>query len=828
MKRYNILPYQWEFDSFMNSKKLIGQAIAEATEQHRQGRLQESAALCSTVLQLEPGNSAALHLLGIIAHGIGDNEKALDLISRAIEVDPANPDYFYDCAKACLDLGLKGAALDCLRKTVELKPDHVEAGQRLLALVEPPNAVDTVSSAGAVRKRMQPGEIQDGIHRAISFHQSNQLEKAESIYREVLESQPDNADALHLLGLIHHQRGDNEMAVELMEKAVKIAPNAPGPYSNLGNALQDIGKVDEAIRCYRRAIALDPKSIEPRLNLGTALEKRGKFGEALACYRHVLNLDPNYPKAHNNLGKLLFERGHVDEGLAHIEQAIAFKPDYADAWNNHGLFRKEMKQFGKAIECFGRLLELDPNHVEGLNNMGATLLELKQYEEAIACLDRAISLKPDYADAYNNIGVALNEKGLPDKAIPYLERALSLKPDYPAACLNLGSAYRTQARFDEAIGYYQQALALKPDYTDAFNNLGTIFEMQGRIREAIALYEQALIRTKNMPVIRWNMALSLLASGDLDRGWKEYECRWESSNIQKDCKRPFPQPWWDGSDLAGKTILLWGEQGIGDEILFANVISDMTARAAHCVIECEPRLVGLFSRSFRNAEVIPKLNPPHPRTMQADIQLQSPINSCFRWLRTTIDSFPEHQGYLRPDPERVAFWKERLENLGPGLKVGICWRSMLKDSLRNMHYSQLSQWGPIFAVQGIQFVNLQYDNCRAELDEARRRFGVAIHAFDDINLKDDMDDAAALTSCVDLMVSAGTAAAAMGGATGIPVWLMYPEYSWTMLGTDRFPWFPDTRIFAKKFDEPWDGMIERIASLLKLLSSQVNSRLISM
>ncbi|NNM82273.1 MAG: tetratricopeptide repeat protein [Burkholderiales bacterium] len=828
----------------MDQPKLIGAALAEARDRYAKGNLQEAAELCAAVLQIDEKQDGALHLLGLIASRIGDPEKALDFLSKAIEANP-DPKYYRDCAGVCEVLGLKDVAEDCLRKAASLDAPEVSRPSLQRAGI-----VTDVAPASRPVKRPAL-KVGEAIGRALAFHQAGRLDEAESLYHEVLVVDPEQADALHLLGLIHHQRGNHPMAVELMQRAIGIAPHASVPYSNCGSALQSMGRFDEAEACYRQAIALDRSNADGYLNLGTVLEAKGKTGEAEACYREALRLIPDYAKAHNNLGKLLAESGRQEEGIAHARRAIEIDPGYAGAfsnlaaflnqqgkyeeaigharraaeinpgyaaaWSNWGVSCKELERYDEAVGLFRRALECDPDHVESLNNLGAALRELRRFDEAILPLERAVALKPDFAGALGNRGVLYIDKELPEKAIYCLERAIELKPEDPAGYLNLGTAWRALARFDDAIECYRKALSIRPDYPDAINNLGTIFQLQGKTDEVIRFYQEALSRV-NLPMIRWNLSLALVASGDLERGWPESEYRWLS--VLKGQARPFPQPWWDGRDPAGKTLLLWGEQGVGDEVVFASVIPDLIRLAGHCVVECEPRLATLFARSFPEAEVIPRTYPPDPRALRPDIDFQIPIQSTFRWVRPGLESFPHHHGFLVPDPQRRAFWKARLDALGSGIKVGISWRSRHRAALRDVHYTRIEDWGPVFSVPGLTFVNLQYDDCREEIDTARKLFGVKIHAFEEIDLLNDLDDAAALTSAVDLMISVGNAAAGIGGAVGAPLWLMMNSGNWVLLGTDRLPWLPEARLFLKPLGEDWQRAMEGVAAALQTLGGE--------
>lgn len=523
--------------------------------------------------------------------------------------------------------------------------------------------------------------INDLIGQAQAALQRSELQQAGILFRQVLHLDPNNVDALHLLGVVAHHAGETLAAVELISRAIQINPSVPSFYLNLGNALKDQKRLDEAITCYRTA----------------------------------LQIDPGYAKAYNNLGVALKDQEKLDQAISSLQKA----------------------------------LQIEPNYVEAILNFGTTL----QLQEKI------------------------------DQATQYLLRALKLEPNNPQIHVALGTALNDQGYLDTAISCYEAALRLNPNYATAYRS----------------------------------RSRALLLNGDLQRGWQDFEWRWHTS----DCdyrSRDFPQPWWQGEDLTGKTVLVWAEQGVGDEILFASMLPDIVACAGHCIVECDARLAPLFARSFPHIEAVPRSNPPNPRLAEPDIQFQTPMGSLARFFRNSLDSFPDHQGYLLADPKRIAYWKSRLAELGSGKKVGICWRSMLQSANRNMHYTRLDQWGPILSVPGITFVNLQYDDCSAELASAEQQFGIKIHAYDQINLLNDLDGAAALTSALDLVISAPTSVAAMAGALGVAVWeLAAKQGNWSTLGTDHMPWYPQMKLFTRPWNVDWENVINSISHDLEQL-----------
>jgi tetratricopeptide (TPR) repeat protein len=481
----------------------------------------------------------------------------------------------------------------------------------------------------------------------------------------------------------------------------------------------------------------------------------------------------------------------------------------AAAASTRGLAHLAQDEFDAASASFAMAIALDPTLVAAHTGLGVVFARQGQPDRAIASFRRAATLDPASFEAHYNLGNLLLERGQAADALPPLQQAVALAPGHALAHYNLGSAFLEEDRLDEACASFRRTLALDPDYAAAHHNLRVVLHKQGRLAEAIGSYQRACALQPDDASLHSLLGMALLSCGCLESGWRHYEYRFQAGTR----KRNFPFPEWAGGSLGDKALLVWKEQGIGDEIMFAGMFPELAARAGRCVIECTPKLLPLFARSFPTAQVVAATDPPDAATLTA-IDCQCAAGSLTRWLRPTLDRFPKHGGYLAPDPERVAYWKTRLMQLGPGLKVGVCWRSGLRVGTRDLHYTRLDQWGPVFAVADVHFVNLQYDECADEIDGARRRLGARLHAYPEVDLFNDLDEAAALTQALDLVISAPTAAANMAAALGVPTWMMSYGSSWATLGAEHHPWFPAVRCFRLRWGGTWNKIIDDMARTL--------------
>ncbi|MBS4095597.1 MAG: tetratricopeptide repeat protein [Sulfuricella sp.] len=340
---------------------------------------------------------------------------------------------------------------------------------------------------------MNTVSLQEALRLAVRHHQAGQLAQAEALYRQILQAQPEHADALHLLGVLAHQVGQQEVAVELIGKAIGIFPRSPEYHTNLGEALRAQGQLDQAIASYRRAIQVEPRFATAWNNLGIVLQQQGKNGEAISAYRRAITLKPDFFQALNNLAIALKGSCQTAEAVALYRQALALRDDSPETHNNLGVALREQGEVAEAVAHFQRALALRPDFADAREGLGSCRREQGMLEEAVAAYQDALRINPHLANAWNNLGVTLKALGRPAEAIAALQNALAVAPQLADTYNNLGITLKEQGRLEEATRYLQEAIALKPGYAEACNNLGLVYEIQGLGEEAVAAYRKTLV-----------------------------------------------------------------------------------------------------------------------------------------------------------------------------------------------------------------------------------------------------------------------------------------------------------------------------------------------
>lgn len=539
-----------------------------------------------------------------------------------------------------------------------------------------------------------------------------------------------------------------------------------------------------------RARAPDPPgnaNALPLLPLDDAIGhmQRGELHAAVLALESVLKLQHDHADAHCLLGQVYGRLGQHEDAADCFSLATAFQPDHAEAHRQLGLLAFAQGRSGEALEMLRKAATLQPENAGVHNDLGASFMRMQQPEEALAAFRRAVALAPDYANAHSNLGFLL---------------------------------LREFEQLDEAEAHIEEALRIDPGHAGALCNRILVLQYRGQLNAVLEHCDSLIARGINIQELRLNRALALLTLGDFERGWPDYEMRKQvHSNYES---RPLPYPEWTGQPLPGKTILVRAEQGLGDQIMFASCVPEVAALAENCILECDVKLLPIFARSFPRVRCYMHLAKGEPGWIREGLQPDAQIagGSLPRLFRRDLSRFPRHAGYLQADDARVTHWRRRLDGLPGRLKVGISWRGGVKSTRTGLRSTGLIDWLPILGVAGVDFISLQYTECRDELAALRQDHGLQVHHWQEAI--DDYDETAALVSALDLVISVQTAVVHLSGALGKSAWVMIsavPEWRYMRHG-ETLPWYPAVRLFRQQDLGNWRPIMERIALELGRLS----------
>jgi tetratricopeptide (TPR) repeat protein len=531
----------------------------------------------------------------------------------------------------------------------------------------------------------------------------------------------------------------------------------------------------------------------------------GRLQAAEQIYRQILQVEPNHSDALHLLGVIAYQVGRHEVAIEYIGRALQVKPDYAEAHNNLGLTLMEKGSLDEAIACYQRSLALKPDYAEAHSNLGNALKDQGRLDEAIDCQHRALRLKPDFAEAHSSLGAALKDQGRLNEAVVCQHGALRLKPDYAEAHSNLGAALSEQGKLDEAVACYWRAVAMKPDLAETHSNLGLALCAQGKLDEAAACYRRALALKPDYAEAHWNQSLLVLLTGDFERGWAEYEWRWRSKQ-QRFQRRDFSQPLWDGEPLAGRTILVHAEQGLGDTIQFVRYLPLVKQRGGAVIFECPRALLPLLSSCAGIDRVVARGDE------LPAFEVQAPLLSLPGIFHAALGAIPAAIPYLAADPGLVQQWRQELSG-SAGFKIGIAWQGDPKHRNDHARSIPLDCFEPLAQSPGVELISLQKET---GVEQLQGRYHI-------LDLGDRLDaagaflDTAAIMMNLDLIIAADSAVAHLAGALGVPVWLALPfapDWRWLLKREDS-PWYPHHRLFRQSRPGDWNEVFERIAGALR-------------
>jgi len=516
-------------------------------------------------------------------------------------------------------------------------------------------------------------------------------------------------------------------------------------------------------------------------------------------------------------GRLEKLAGRDEQAVALLEKALALDGEELGGRLELATVLRRQREFDRCLDELSYVLYRDPRNARAYFELANVHRARADMDGAIDFFRKALELDPEYVDAMIELGALYLLRNRHEEALGVLERAAELDPLSIAAQNNLAYNYARLEQYERGYELFAKLCEATPDSVLGPRiNLGNALDSMGQFARSEQIYEQVLRREPNNYTARWNRATLVLAKQDFERGWDEYEYRMQQDGVWVTRLIPF-RPW-KGEPLRGKTILVSAEQGLGDQIMFASCLPELIRQAEKVYVECDNRLAALFIRSFPDATVLPSDHETKPRWLRevGMPDFHVPAGSLPRQFRGGLDRFPEHDGYLRPDPDKVARWAAQLAQLGPGLKVGISWRGGTSSTRRRLRSLVLADLASILGVPGCRFVNLQYGEVSGEIEACARDLGVAVAHWP--AAIEDYDETAALCCALDLTVSVCTSVIHLNGALGRPVWVLVPtvaEWRYGRTGSDRMPWYPSARLIRQAELGDWQTPIDEAASRLR-------------
>jgi tetratricopeptide (TPR) repeat protein len=572
-----------------------------------------------------------------------------------------------------------------------------------------------------------------------------------------------------------------EIELALAEPARAAGPAPKGDHRKaLKMALSRTGRSRGAALATQAAEAVDAERNVEGARL--ALKALEQDGESITAYL---------------AGAVALERlGMLPQSLEFYEQALARAPNDPTIASLLGGCSGRMGETEISERCYRIAAQLEPDDWTHLSNLGGALRDQGKFDEAVETLRNALYLHPEAADLWNTLGTVLQEQGRAEEALVFLQEAVRIKPSFARAYHNLGASLADLARYPQARDATESALRL-----------------------AMAPADRAEMRAMR--------AWALLGSGVLDPGWDEYEARLDPL-VNDAISYRIPLPRWNGEPIQGKNIIVIGEQGVGDEVLFMNPCADLidaVGPEGKVLIACDRRLTAMFERTFPDAEVRWQVSAKtggrairsvHEFGDWDKFDFYAPMGSLARHFRKTLDAFPSTPGFLKADEARVAAFRAMLPQ-DDVLNIGVAWKSLVMTPKRRRYFADIADWAPVFSAPNARFFSLQPGDAAADIAFVREKFGATIELIPGLDLKEDLDGIAAAGCALDLVISPMNASSNISAACGARVWFWHHYGAWAMLGTAQTPWYPQSRTFCAAETGDWADIFEPIGKGLREL-----------
>jgi tetratricopeptide (TPR) repeat protein len=582
----------------------------------------------------------------------------------------------------------------------------------------------------------------------------------------------------------------------------------------------------------------DQDRIQATVRRAMALHQEGQLDEAERLYKSILAASPDHFEALHYFGLLEAQRDHHEAADQLMRRSLEINTGVAVAFANHARVLNALKRSEEAIAACDKALSLNRRLVEAMVSRGIALKDLERYQEALASLDRALIAKPGYAAAQRNRANVLLALGRHADAVRSCDGILKADANDVMALVCRGHALKALHRLAEALASFERSLALSPNDIEVLSECGVILHLLNRNEEALVYcdralamdrfwteanaqravalqmlgrHEESLLSIRRARAVRpddktlaFNESYGHFGLGRLAEGWECYETRFEADPTLP--FRAYPRPRWDGGRVAG-TLLIWGEQGLGDQILYANMIPDVMGLADEIVLEVEPRLVALFARSFAGARVVAIGNEPY----RGRVDVHVPIGSLGRHLRPDLQAFPKRETPLFvADQHRAARLRARLHQDDRKV-IGLSWRSR-NPKHEDAKTAQLTDFAALLRQPRCRFIDLQYGDTAQERKAVERALGVRVERLDDIDNTKDIDGLAALISACDAVASVSNTTVHLAGSLGCPTWVFLPHGNGRMWywfeNREDSPWYASVCLKRQTIGQPWSDLIK--------------------
>jgi tetratricopeptide (TPR) repeat protein len=794
----------------------VSDILAQALARQREGRFEDAERLCAAAVRLAPGQWEPAYRLALLELNRGEARGALERLQALLSSDAPTGELHYLIGRAYRALGEPAQAIEHLQRALDADPRLCQARISLGIVLKGQGQFDEARECFERARAERPDLAEAHLNLGALLKELGLAAQAEAALAKGVELWPQSAQGWYWLGEARETLGAN--AEEAFRNAGRLKPGLALAAHEESRREAAAGNIGRAAALLRRALTIDPRLASAWAELGNLLHESGDREGAIAAYRNGVNIDPSQPAVLNNLGILCIDAGSPTEGIGYLRRSQSLEPDSPETLNNLGLALLDSGDPVSARALLERAVRADAARAASHANYARACLATGAPNEALDAAAEALRLDPASWDGRSAYAGALRHLERWEEAERELRMLVQMTPSRVDGQMVLGELLLERGRFAEGEQAFRRAVTIAPENAEALSNLGVALYQSGRAQEALELFDRALAIKPDRYATRLWRSMAYLMLGDLQPGWREFEWRWHGFEQLGKAELRFPAPRWQGERLKGKTIVLHGEQGMGDVLQFARFAALVAKRGARVWLYVHAPLVRLL-KSVPGVEHVFAFGDMPPR-----MDFHCPLMSLPGVLGIGLDDLPCAERYLSASPGESARWRRRLERV-PGPRVGLVWSgdprkhdrlANLTDSRRSVRLAQLA---PLAQVPGITWVSLQKGEASAQAAFPPE----GMRLLDFTSELHDFADTAALVSALDLVITVDTSIVHLAGGLGKPVWMLSRFdgcWRWMLERTDS-PWYPTLRIFRQAAPLDWTEVIAALGQALEARSARI-------
>jgi tetratricopeptide (TPR) repeat protein len=782
----------------------ISIASDNAFKYHQAGQLDQAKQLYQQILVVDKNNMTILHYLGLVLHQLGETEQAINYIKKAIAVNPEYIAAYNNLGIIYMEKNQLDEAIDCYQQVIALNSNYAPAYYNMGSAYQRKQDLTHAMACYQQALSLNPNYAEAHYNLGIIYQKTDE-DTAISCYETALSIQPDYAQAHYNLGTIYLKQQNYEQAISHYQAALAILPNYVEAQCYLGHAYLKQKDFTNAMTHYEKTLVMQADYVDAICGLGSVHLGQNQLELAIESYEKALTIHPNCTEAQCNLGLVYIQQNKLELALACYQKTLQIDNNYIDAYCGLGDIYFEQDQFELAIESYEKALVISPNHIKTQYNLGRVYFKQKKLESALICYQKVLQIDKNNTVGLSGLGSVYLEQSQFELAIEYYKKSLAVDENqaYPLCCL--GFIYLKQDQLELAIEYYEKAIVIDTDDKKSYLQLGFLFYIVANPVQAIFYYKKAIALDADYADAHMNMAFAQLLNGDYEQGWQEHEWRWQVGELNFPKMMFAIEKKWQGEHLAGKTILLYAEQGLGDVIQFIRYVSLIADYGAAIIIRCQPTLKSLFVGLPNVRQIITdKENLPY-------FDFHSSLMSLPWVFKTRLQTIPAQVPYLFAN-KKLSFDLPLNKNT---LNIGFVWAGN-SQHLNNKNRSIAITHFQVFSqIKAVQFYSLQVGESNKDLNQLQ-----FVNPIIEVGSQvKDFAETAAIINKLDLIICVDTSVAHLAGALNKPTWLLLPfapDWRW-LLEREDSPWYPSFRLFRQTQRGDWSPVFQRLKYELEQL-----------